>query len=137
MPLRCLRVTRRYWVAQQADKFQLFHVHNEHPEAGWSALWSEVWYEGYPEPQYVWQSTSASDDFEPKLSLVPLAFGTLKAAFLCHAVCSTDCTGRCNLRGLFHVCRYAYLVKPTVEIMAALPTVILGFLAGLWLAPGY
>src|SRR5690606_15633629 len=26
-------------------------------------------------------------------------------------------------------------VKPTVEIMEALPTVILGFLAGLWLAP--
>ena len=26
-------------------------------------------------------------------------------------------------------------VKPTVEIMAALPSVVLGFLAGLWLAP--
>jgi phosphate transport system permease protein len=26
-------------------------------------------------------------------------------------------------------------IKPTIEIMAALPTVILGFLAGLWLAP--
>ena len=26
-------------------------------------------------------------------------------------------------------------IKPTVEIMEALPTVILGFLAGLWLAP--
>ena len=27
------------------------------------------------------------------------------------------------------------IVKPTIEIMAALPSVILGFLAGLWLAP--
>jgi phosphate transport system permease protein len=27
------------------------------------------------------------------------------------------------------------MVKPTIEIMEALPTVILGFLAGLWLAP--
>ncbi|MGH7463481.1 MAG: ABC transporter permease subunit, partial [Longimicrobiales bacterium] len=27
------------------------------------------------------------------------------------------------------------VVKPTIEIMAALPTVILGFLAGLWFAP--
>ena len=26
-------------------------------------------------------------------------------------------------------------VKPTVEIMAALPSVVIGFLAGLWLAP--
>jgi len=31
--------------------------------------------------------------------------------------------------------RMRSLVKPTIEIMAALPTVILGFLAGLWLAP--
>ena len=27
------------------------------------------------------------------------------------------------------------VVKPTIEIMEALPTVILGFLAGLWFAP--
>jgi len=27
------------------------------------------------------------------------------------------------------------IVKPTVEVMAALPSVVLGFLAGLWLAP--
>jgi len=26
-------------------------------------------------------------------------------------------------------------IKPSIEIMEALPTVILGFLAGLWLAP--
>jgi phosphate transport system permease protein len=26
-------------------------------------------------------------------------------------------------------------IKPTIEVMAALPTVVLGFLAGLWLAP--
>jgi phosphate transport system permease protein len=31
--------------------------------------------------------------------------------------------------------RLANVVKPTVEIMAALPSVVLGFLAGLWLAP--
>ncbi len=37
--------------------------------------------ESYPEPDYVWQSTSANTDFEAKLSLSPLAFGTLKAAF--------------------------------------------------------
>ena len=60
---------------------QTFSVHNEHPEVTWQALWQEVWYEGYAEPDYIWQSTSASDDFEPKLSLVPITFGTIKAAF--------------------------------------------------------
>jgi phosphate transport system permease protein len=31
--------------------------------------------------------------------------------------------------------RLRALVKPSVEIMAALPSVVIGFLAGLWLAP--
>jgi phosphate transport system permease protein len=31
--------------------------------------------------------------------------------------------------------RLRMVIKPSIEIMAALPTVILGFLAGLWLAP--
>ena len=35
-------------------------------------------YEGYDEPAYVWQTTGG-DDYEPKMSLVPLLFGTLKA----------------------------------------------------------
>ncbi|MCR6550488.1 phosphate ABC transporter permease, partial [Aeromonas sp. CPF2-S1] len=47
---------------QQGDTFKLFTVENDHPEVTWSALWQKVWYEGYPEPQYVWQSTSASND---------------------------------------------------------------------------
>ncbi|MCP5078587.1 MAG: phosphate ABC transporter permease, partial [Psychromonas sp.] len=47
-----------------ADQITLFHLDNEHPEITWSALWQKVWYEGYPEPDYLWQSTSASDDFE-------------------------------------------------------------------------
>lgn len=49
-------------------------------EVTWSGLWQQVWYEGYPEPDYIWQSTSGSDDFEAKFSLVPISFGTLKAA---------------------------------------------------------
>ena len=122
-------------LVQQADKFQLFHVHNEHPEVSWSALWSEVWYEGYPEPQYVWQSTSASDDFEPKLSLVPLAFGTLKAAFYAMLFAVPIALAGAIYAGYFMSAGMRTFVKPTVEIMAALPTVILGFLAGLWLAP--
>ena len=32
-------------------------------------------------PEYTWQSSSGTDLFEPKLSLVPLIFGTLKATF--------------------------------------------------------
>lgn len=120
---------------QQHDQFKLFQVHNEHPEVSWGSLWTQVWYEGYPEPQFVWQSTSASDDFEPKLSLVPLAFGTLKAAFYAMLFAVPIALSGAIYAGYFMSAGMRNFVKPTVEIMAALPTVILGFLAGLWLAP--
>ena len=68
-------------VVEANNQLNIFHVENAHPEVSWSALWNKVWYEGYPEPKFVWQSTSGSDDFEAKLSLMPLAFGTMKAAF--------------------------------------------------------
>jgi phosphate transport system permease protein len=62
-------------------KINYWAVENEHPEVSWSSLWEKVWYESYPEPEYIWQSSAASNDFEPKMSLTPLVFGTLKAAF--------------------------------------------------------
>ena len=49
-----------------------------HPEISWQTLFGKVQYEGYDEPDYVWQTTGG-DDYEPKMSLVPLLFGTLKA----------------------------------------------------------
>ena len=49
-----------------------------HPEVSWQTLFGKVHYEGYDEPDYVWQTTGG-DDYEPKMSLVPLLFGTLKA----------------------------------------------------------
>ena len=120
---------------QQGDAFKLFAVENEHPEVTWSALWQQVWYEGYPEPQYVWQSTSASNDFEAKLSLVPLVFGTLKASFYAMVFAVPLGVAGAIYTAYFMSAGLRKYVKPTVEIMAALPTVILGFLAGLWLAP--
>ena len=58
-----------------------WNVDNPHPELSWRMLFGKVWYEGYEKPDYIWQSTGGSDDFEAKLSLIPLIFGTLKGAF--------------------------------------------------------
>ncbi|ABE55863.1 binding-protein-dependent transport systems inner membrane component [Shewanella denitrificans OS217] len=113
----------------------LFAVDNSHPEVSWSAMWEKVWYEGYPEPKYVWQSTSGSDDFEAKLSLMPLAFGTMKAAFYAMLFAVPLAVAGAIYTAYFMSPKVRSIVKPTIEIMEALPTVILGFLAGLWLAP--
>lgn len=112
-----------------------YHVENEHPEVSWSSLWGKVWYEGYQEPTYTWQSSAANNDFEPKYSLMPLAFGTIKAAFYAMlmavplAICGAIYTA------YFMAPALRRKVKPVIELMEALPTVILGFLAGLFFAP--
>ncbi|MBM7454850.1 phosphate transport system permease protein [Oceanisphaera litoralis] len=117
------------------NQLSTFHVENEHPEVTWRAMWTKVWYEGYSEPQYVWQSTSGSSDFESKLSLVPISFGTLKAAFYALLFAVPIAIAGAVYTAYFMSPGLRKVVKPTVEIMEALPTVILGFLAGLWLAP--
>ncbi len=119
------------------DKQQLgfWRVENEHPEISWSVLWGKVWYESYEEPDYVWQSSASSNDFEPKLSLMPLTFGTLKAAFYAMLLAAPLAICGAIFTAYFMAPTMRRKVKPVVELMEALPTVILGFLAGLWLAP--
>jgi phosphate transport system permease protein len=106
-----------------------------HPESTLRSLFLPVWYEGAPGPAQVWQSSAATDDFEPKFGLVPLIFGTLKAtvyslvfgvpiALLAAIFTSEFLTPK--LRGR---------IKPVVELMASLPSVVLGFLAALVIAP--
>ncbi len=125
----------RLLVEDEQGRIQLWKIHNEHPEISWSALWSKVWYESYDQPEYIWQSSSASNDFEPKFSLTPLAFGTLKAAFYAMIIATPLAILGAIYTAYFMAAGIRKIVKPTIEIMAALPTVILGFLAGLWLAP--
>ena len=117
------------------DKFFDWSLDNPHPEINWTTLFAKVWYEGYQEPDYTWQSSSGTDDFEPKFSLSPLAYGTLKGTFyaLLLAIPISLCAALYTSQFMHPSLRN--VAKPTVEVMAALPSVVLGFFAGLWLAP--
>ena len=112
-----------------------FAITNPHPEVSLSALFGRVWYEGYAQPEFVWQSSSGTDDFEPKLSLTPLLVGTLKGTFYSLLIAIPLAVFGAMYLSQFTHPRLKTVVKPAVEIMAALPSVVLGFLAGLWLAP--
>jgi phosphate transport system permease protein len=112
-----------------------FALDTPHPEISLRTLFGKTWYEGYAEPAYVWQSHGGTDDFEPKFSLTPLLFGTLKGTLyaLLFAV-------PIALFAALYVSEFMHpdikaWVKPAVEVMAGLPSVVLGFVAGLWLAP--
>jgi phosphate transport system permease protein len=119
----------------ETGQAKLTLIENEHPEVSWHSLWEKVWYESRDKPEQIWQSSSASNDFEPKFSLTPLTFGTLKAAFYAMMVAVPLAIMGAIYAAYFMSPRMRTIVKPTIEIMEALPTVILGFLAGLWLAP--
>jgi phosphate transport system permease protein len=121
-------------VLVKADGLHRYSVDGGYPEVSFTTLFSKVWYEGYAAPEYVWQSTGATDDFEPKISLVPLLFGTLKGTVyaLLFAI-------PLAVLGALYTSQFVHpnlrnKIKPTVEIMAALPSVVIGFLAGLYLA---
>ncbi|MDG1771994.1 MAG: ABC transporter permease subunit [Oceanicoccus sp.] len=119
----------------EKGEFSYWKLDNEHPEVSWQALWEKVWYESYPEPDYIWQSSASNNDFEAKYSFTPLAFGTLKAAFYAMLIATPLALCGAIYTAYFMTPVVRRKVKPLIELMEALPTVILGFLAGLWLAP--
>ena len=122
-------------IVEEGGKLLPLTLKNPHPEVSWSALWSKVWYENYDEPKYVWQSTAANTDFEPKMSLAPLTFGTLKAAFYAMLLAAPLAVAAAIYTAYFMAPSLRRKVKPVIELMEAMPTVILGFFAGLFLAP--
>ncbi|NEZ05064.1 ABC transporter permease subunit [Wenzhouxiangella sp. XN201] len=128
-------VNERILVEDSTGRIQELDLWNEHPESSFRALWSKVWYEGRSDPEYVWQASSGSDSFEPKYSMVPLTVGTLKAAFFAMLFAMPLAIAGAIYTAYFMSPKLRGYVKPTIEVMEALPTVILGFLAGLWLAP--
>jgi phosphate transport system permease protein len=125
----------RLLVLDQNEQLHAADIWNEHPQLSFSALWNKVWYEGRADPEYIWQSSSGSDEFESKFSLVPLSVGTLKAAFYAMLFAMPLAIMGAIYTAYFMTPKLRGIVKPSIEIMEALPTVILGFLAGLWLAP--
>ncbi len=106
-----------------------------HPETTLKTIFGKVWYEGYPEPTYTWQSSAGTDAFEPKLSLIPLIFGTIKATVYSLLFAIPIALGAAIFTSEFVHPKIRAVVKPTMELMASLPSVVLGFIAALVLAP--
>jgi phosphate transport system permease protein len=106
-----------------------------HPESTLRSLFLPVWYEGASGPAHVWQSSAATDDFEPKLGLLPLIFGTLKATVYSLVFGVPIALLAAIFTSEFLSPRLRGRIKPVVELMASLPSVVLGFLAALVIAP--
>ncbi len=106
-----------------------------HPEATLASLFQPVWYEGYDRPQHIWQSSYATSAPEPKFGMRNLVFGTLKATFYTMLFAAPLALLAAIYTSEFMQPRVRTVVKPTLEMMASLPSVVLGFLAALVFAP--
>lgn len=122
-------------LAQTSSGVWRWDVDPGYPEVTLRSLFRPVWYEGFERPSHVWQSSSGSDEFEPKLGLWPLVFGTLKATFYSLLLGVPLALLAAVYTSEFLHPRTRAIVKPTIELMASLPSVVLGFLAALVLAP--
>ncbi|MBU0755950.1 MAG: ABC transporter permease subunit, partial [Planctomycetes bacterium] len=122
-------------IAVAADRAVRCRLDPGYPEAGLKSLFLAQWYEGYPEPMHMWQSSGGNDDFEPKLGLVPLIFGTLKATLFAMLFGAPLALLAAVYSSEFLRPRVKRWVKPAIELMASLPSVVLGFLGALVFAP--
>ena len=108
-----------------------FDVEYDHPEATVRAIFDRVWYEGSSEPRHTWQSSAGTDEFEPKYGMIPLIFGTVKATFYTMLFGAPIALLAAVFTSEFLHPRARAAIKPVIEMMASLPSVVLGFLAAL------
>jgi len=99
------------------------------------SLFSEVWYEGYEEPAYVWQTSSAAENYETKFSIIPLIVGSLKASFLALFVAIPLALGAAIYTSYFADPAVRQYLKPAIEMLEAVPSVVIGFIAAVWMVP--
>jgi phosphate transport system permease protein len=126
---------QRLFLLGQDGRLDALTLDDPHPESGFNALFGKIWYEGADQAKHDWQSTGGSDDFEPKFSMIPLLIGSFKGT--CYALLFAlpiAVLGAIYTAEFMHP-RFKQIVKPVIEIMASLPSVVLGFLAAIWLAP--
>ena len=101
----------------------------------WSSLFEPQHYEGYDAEATVWQTTSASDYQEAKFSLTPLLIGSFKASLLALVIAIPVAIGAAIYTAYFAKARLRHLLKPAIEMLEAIPSVLIGFIAAIWLSP--
>jgi phosphate transport system permease protein len=105
-----------------------------HPDVSVRGLFGPVQYEGREAPTLVYQSTGG-DGAEPKYSLVPLVWGTVKATVVAMAIAVPLAVLAAVYTSEFLSPGSRRRVKPAIELMASLPSVVLGFIAAAVVAP--
>lgn len=118
-----------------ADQSAQFTVRSLAGLSTFNSLLAPQIYEGYAEADQIWQTTSASDYQEAKMNLVPLIMGSIKASLLALMIAIPLALGAAVYTAYFARPRIREGLKPAIEMLEAIPSVLIGFIAAIWLAP--
>lgn len=129
-----------YWHGHQigiVDKgmLRLFDIERAKASITLSNLFSKLTYEGYSEPEFIWQSSAGADNHQAKYSVIPLIIGSVKAALLAISVALPLGLGAAVYTAYFAPPAARKWLKPAIEMLEAIPSVVLGFIAAIWLLP--
>ncbi|MDX2012132.1 MAG: phosphate ABC transporter permease subunit PstC [Myxococcaceae bacterium] len=92
-------------------------------------LLPQPWRDGHP-PAFLWNPTSKV----PKVSVWPLVIGTLKVTFVALAMAAPAGVAAALFTSEFAPGRLRTWIKPTIELLAGIPSVVLGSFALMTLA---
>ncbi len=112
------------------EALPLFTDHAVRQEAGIDKLVLKQRFYDDQEPTWVWQPNSDN----PKYSLLPLVIGTIKAALIAMFIAAPLGIAAAIYTSEFASNRARELIKPTIELLAGIPSVVLGFFALMVLA---
>ncbi|PWU20391.1 MAG: phosphate ABC transporter permease subunit PstC [Verrucomicrobia bacterium] len=90
---------------------------------GWRYLLSPYKWSGYAKPEYIWQPVSEV----PKYNLVPLIIGSLKVTLIALLFAVPVALGASIYVSQLASSRLREIIKPVVELLAGIPSVVLGF----------
>ena len=130
----CIAPRENRLLAAGVHGLAAWSIDTGYPEVSFGTLLRPMWYENYPGPVHAWETTG-HEAFESKFGLVPLIFGTIKATVYSMLFATPIALLAAIYASQFMHPAWRARIKPTIEMMASLPSVVLGFIAGLVFAP--
>jgi phosphate transport system permease protein len=107
------------------EALPLFYDHEVQKEVTPLSMWFAKLWPGYDAPEHVWQPVSDI----PKYALLPLILGTLKVTIVAMLIAVPLGVGVAVYVSQYAPRRVREVVKPAVELLAGIPSVVLGFFA--------
>jgi ABC-type phosphate transport system permease subunit len=92
-------------------------------------------YIGYSESAEHWQTNPSLDYQDRKYNVMPLLIGSAKVSLLALLVAIPLALGCAVYVGYFAPAMVQKMIKPFIEILEAIPSVAIGLIAAVWLAP--